>query len=467
VVGRGSVLDHLDRLAALGLVETHDDTGGQRFSMLPTIQAFAAVHARDAGIAETAAARHADYFRRWVAELQDDLAAAGKIVQQRLHADGDNLRAALEWFAGHDAATGLAFAIDLYRYWTFRGSMDEGLAWFETLLQRAGAVEHAPRARFFAASLANYGGHPTVSRRLAEQSLEEYRLRGDAHGLALAAGALGDLELRGALGESVRRSREAAATLESVGDTFYLCWALHNVALGVAQLGDLAEAEHIAVRAIAIARVHGYPLRLAVAFRVLAEILRLRGDLAAAYRLLAESEPLLTGLDDLDVGVYWFDAWAVVAAGLGEIEHARDLAAVALAKATKLAYRFAMADALWAEGEVRLSAGDSAAGSFAGALAIGGSHGLPLRRVEALTGLALAVDDAETAAAATAAAIAVRDDHQLVLPAGVTARLDGVWERWASIVGADRWAQRVGDMSARPHHELLDLLLGALPAQAP
>jgi predicted ATPase len=461
VVGPGPVLDHLDRLAVLGLVETHDDSTGRRCSMLPTIQAYASAYARDSGIAETAAARHADYFRRWVADLQGSLAAASKTAQERLRADRDNLRAALEWFEQHDAATGLAFAMDLYRYWLYRGSMDEGLAWFETLLQRAGAVDHAPRAQIFAASLANYGGHPTVSRRLAEQSLETYRRRGDAHGVALATGALGDLDLRGALGESVRRSREAAATLESIGDSFYLCWALSTLALGLAQLGDLAEAEHTAHRAIAVARQHGHPYRLATGLAVLADILRLRGDLAAVDRLRAESVPLMTGLDDLD-GVYWFAEWAVAAAGLGEIERARDLASVALAKATQLGDVTAMGSALWAEGEVRLTAGEEAAGSFARAFMNLRRHGRPLRRVEVLTGLALAVDDAEIAAAATAAAVALRDDQHMVLPAGVAGRLDRIRERWASSVGADRWAQSVGDVSARPRDEVLDLLRRAL-----
>jgi predicted ATPase/transcriptional regulator with XRE-family HTH domain len=463
VVGPGSVLDHLDRLAALGLVETND-TSGWRFSMLRTIQAFAASHARDAGITETATARHADYFRRWVADLQEELVAASKIVYQRLSADRDNLRAALEWFEQHDAATGLAFAMDLYRYWLYRGSMDEGLAWFETLLQRAGAVEHAPWAQLHAASLANYGGHPAVSRRLAEQSLETYRCRGDVHGVALATVVLGELDLRGALGESVRRSREAAVTLESIGDSSFQCWALFTLASGLAQLGDLAEAEHTARRAIAVARQHGYPYQLATGLAVLTDILRLRGDLAAVDRLRGESAPPMIGLDDLDV--LWFADWAVAAAGLGEIERARDLAADALTKATQRGDGTAMGAALWAEGEVRLTAGEEAAGSFARAFMNLRRHGKPLRRVEVLTGLALAVGDAEIAAAATAAAVALRDDQQMVLPAGVAARLDRIRERWASIVGADRWAQCVGDMSARPHDELRDLLVRAFAAQA-
>ena len=113
-----------------------------------------------------------------------------------------------------------------FRYWVYRGSVDEGLAWYDTLLQRAGAVEQAPRAQLHASFLANYGGHPTVSRRFAEQSLEAYRRRGDAHGVALATGVLGDLDLRGSLEESVRRSREAAATLESIGDSYFLCYVL-------------------------------------------------------------------------------------------------------------------------------------------------------------------------------------------------------------------------------------------------
>ena len=464
VVGQGSVLDQLDRLAALGLVETND-TSGWRFSMLPTIQAFAAAHARDAEIAETATARHADYFRRWVSDLQHDLAAASKTVFQRLSADRDNLRAALEWFEQHDAATGLAFAMDLYRYWLFRGSLDEGLAWFEALLQRAGAVDHAPLARLHAASLANYAGHAEVSRRLAEESLETFRGRGDAHGVALATVALGELDLRGSLEESVRLSREAAGTLESIGDLCFQCWALSTLASGLAQLGDLAEAEQTARRAVAIAGQHGYPYRLATGLAVLADILRLRGDLAAVDRLGAEAvPPLLTGLDDLDV--LWFAERAVAAAGLGEIDRARDLASVALIKATQLGMGTAVGAALWAEGEVRLNAGEEAAGAFAQAFTNLRRHGRPLLQIEVLTGLALSVDDVEIAAAATAAAVALRDDQHMVLPAGVAARLDRIRDRWAPIVSADRWAQCLGAMSARPRDELPDLLVRAFAAQA-
>ena len=467
MVGRGPLLDHLDRLAALGLVETHDDSTGRRFSMLPTIQAFAGSYASDARIADALALRHADFFHRWVADLQTDLAAASTIVQQRLRADGDNLRAAIEWFAENDAATGLAFACDLFRYWGFRGSADEGLAWYDTLLQRAGAVEQAPRAQLFASFLAHYGGHPTVSRRLAEQSMEGYRRRGDAHGVAVAMGVLGDLDLYGALEESVRRSREAAASLEPTGDSYYVSYVLVNLASGLAQLGDLAEAERTVRRAIAVARQHDHPYRLAVGFRVLAGIVRLRGDLVAADRIHAESDSLVTGLDEPRFGATWFAEWAVVAAGLGDIERARDLATVALATATQRAASSVMGWALWAEGEVRLAAGEQAAGSFASALTQMRRHSTPLRRVEVLTGLALAVDEPEIAAAAAAAAVAVRDEQHMVLPPGVAARLDETRKRWASTVGTDRWAQQVSDLSARPHDELLDLLTRGPAAQAP
>jgi tetratricopeptide (TPR) repeat protein len=383
-----------------------------------------------------------------------------------VRADGDNLRASLEWFAQHDPATGLTFASNVGRYWVFRGSMDEGLAWYDTLLQRAGPVEQAPRAQLRASLLANYGGHPTVSRRLAEQSLEAYRHRGDAHGAALATGVLGDLDLRGALQESVRHSREAAATLELTGDSYYLSYVLDNLAGGLLQLGDFAEAERTVRRAIAIARQHGHPYRLAVGIRILASILRLRGDLVAADRLLAESDSLATGLDDVRFGATWFAEWAVVAAGHGDIERALDLAAVALTKATQRADRAAMGWALWAEGEVRLTAGEQAAEPFAQALTKIRHHSFPLRRIEVLTGLALAVDQPDIAAAAAAAAVAVRDEQHMVLPAGIAARLDNISKRWTSIVGTDPWAQRVSDLSTRPHDQLLDLLTRRLAARA-
>jgi hypothetical protein len=304
-----------------------------------------------------------------------------------------------------------------------------------------------------------------VSRRLAEESLETLRRRGDAHGVALATVALGELDLRGSLEESVRLSREAAATLESIGDLCFECWALSTLACGLAQLGDLVEAEHTARRAVDIASQHGYPYRLATAQAVLVDILRLRGDLAAVDRLGAESvPPLLTGLDDLEV--LWFAERAVAAAGLGEIDRARDLASVAVAKATQLGIGTAMGAALWAEGEVRLTAGEEATGSFTRAFTNLRGHGRPLLQIEVLTGLALAVDDVEIAAAATAAAVAVRDDQHMVLPAGVAGRLDRICERWGPIVGADRWTRYVGDMSARPHDELPDMLVRAFAGQA-
>ncbi len=205
---------------------------------------------------------------------------------------------------------------------------------------------------------------------------------------------------------------------------------------------------------------------LAAGFRVLAGILRLRGDLVAADRVLAESDSLMADIGDLRFGTTWFAEWAVVAAGLGDVERARDFAAVALANATESADSTAMGWALWAEGEVRLTGGEQAAGSFARALRNMRRYSLPLRRLEALTGLALTVDDAEIAAAAIAAAVALRDQQHMVLP-GVAARLDEVSQRWAAIVGADRWAQWVGDLSTRPHGELLDLLVRALAAHPP
>jgi predicted ATPase/transcriptional regulator with XRE-family HTH domain len=466
IVGGGSVLDHLDRLAALGLVETHDDTSGRRFSMLPTIQTFAGARARDAGVLERTRARHADFFRRWVAEMHDSLDAASEVVHQRIQADGDNVRAALEWFARHDAATGLNFAIDVYRYWLFRGSMDEGVDWFDTMLRRAGDVERAPFAQLFAASLANYGGRPpTEARRLAEQSLETYRRRGDARGMALATGVLADIDLRGDVAASVRRSQEAVATLEAIGDSFNVRWALSILAFGQAQLGDLAGAESTARRMVAVAREQDNPYRLAAALRTLAIVLRLKGDLADADRFHAESDPLMSGLDDLHLGAQWQAEWAVVAAGVGDLDRARELSEDAVAKASLRADSMAMGVALWAEGEVRLATGAPAVESFVKALTSMGRNGLSLRRVEALVALAFAVDDADVAATAIFAAIAIRDEQHVVFPASVAARLDEIRLRWTSIIGLDQWNRRMDELAARPDDELLDLLIRTIAAR--
>jgi hypothetical protein len=252
-------------------------------------------------------------------------------------------------------------------------------------------------------------------------------------------------------------------TLEAIGDSFNLRWALSVLAVGHAHVGDLPEAENTARRMVAVARQQDNPYRLAAAFGVLAGILRLRGDLVDAERLHAESELLMSGLDDLHFGIQWLAEWAVVVAGLGDIERSRHLAAVARDKATQRADGTAMGEALWAEGEVLLAAGEPAVESFTKALSAMRAHSMPLRRVEALTGLAVAVDDAETAATATAAAITVRDEQHMVLPTAVAARLDEASQRWASTVGTTNWTQQLDELSKRPHAQLLDLLLDERP----
>jgi hypothetical protein len=85
---------------------------------------------------------------------------------------------------------------------------------------------------------------------------------------------------------------------------------------------------------------------------------------------------------------------------------------------------------------------------------------MPLRRIEALSGLAIAAGEADIAATATAAIIAVRDEQHMALPAGVASRLDQAGQRWAAIIGADQWTQHVDALTTRPHDELLDLLVG-------
>ena len=143
-------------------------------------------------------------------------------------------------------------------------------------------------------------------------------------------------------------------------------------------------------------------------------------------------------------GAPWFAEWAVVAAGLGDIERARDLAAVALTKATQ---RAAAGHGMGAVGGGRGAAHRGRAGRRI--LRPGAHemrrHGFPLRRVEVLTGLALAVDEPEIAAAAAAAAVAVRDEQHMVLPAGIAARLDEIWEA----VGIDRRHRPMGAAGER------------------
>ena len=87
----------------------------------------------------------------------------------------------------------LRLAVALYRYWDHREYLSEGRAWFEAVLDLAGAERRkAGRARAlnYAAALAEHQGEHRVAHTRQREALAIYRDIGDRRGEIMVLNAL-------------------------------------------------------------------------------------------------------------------------------------------------------------------------------------------------------------------------------------------------------------------------------------
>jgi predicted ATPase/class 3 adenylate cyclase len=153
---------------------------GERFWMLETIRQFAAEQLDDARLAR----RHAEWYLALAEQAHPQiLRGNAKRWLDRLEAEHDNLRAALDYFA--ETAAGeleQRLAGALWRFWQWRGHLAEG----RRRLERALAADDRPTvarawALFGAGVVVGDTRDPAASRPLFEQALALFEELGDAY----------------------------------------------------------------------------------------------------------------------------------------------------------------------------------------------------------------------------------------------------------------------------------------------
>jgi non-specific serine/threonine protein kinase len=171
----------------------------------------------------------------------------------RLAADYDNLRAALEWaLVDDDPQLGGRLVAALHWYWRIRGPVTEGRRWMEAILSSSGGVE--PRVR------------AAVLTRVGDLAM----LQGD---LTQAADLLA-----------------ASITLaQEVGDRPTTTWAMGQRGLLALHQGQIDQAAVDLTHTLNRARVDGPPAWVPAALGQLASIARRRGDLVQEATLLEEA----------------------------------------------------------------------------------------------------------------------------------------------------------------------------------
>ncbi|MGH9278130.1 MAG: protein kinase domain-containing protein [Acidimicrobiales bacterium] len=190
-----SVASLLDSLVQRCMVEvTGPDDGGRRYRLLETLRQFALAKLESASEAEATRGRHLD----WVLALAEAFdSACGSPEEQpwmeRLAAENDNLRQAMEWGISSRPAQALRLGGLLGNFWARRGDLSEGRRWLREALA---AAPHAPletRALALrrAGVLALLQDDQAAALSLLHAAASAYRRTGDTDGLGHVLGFLG------------------------------------------------------------------------------------------------------------------------------------------------------------------------------------------------------------------------------------------------------------------------------------
>lgn len=137
------VLGGVSSLVEMSLLQRPAEAGQARFSMLETIREYALEQLRARGEKEDRRRRHAVFYSKLAERAEPELTGVKQAEWLvRLEAERANLRAALAWaLDGGDTEVGLLTAARMWRFWQFRGPLDEGRRWLEDLLA---VPTHAP-----------------------------------------------------------------------------------------------------------------------------------------------------------------------------------------------------------------------------------------------------------------------------------------------------------------------------------
>jgi predicted ATPase len=372
----GEVVELLADLVDKSLVEA----GGGRYRMLETVQEFCAERLADDGERERVRAAHAAYFLELARTAEPQLRGPDQLEWlARLDAERGNLHAALRWAAQADPALGLRLLAALSWQGQLRGLPGErvtvaaglletigdeppaGLEEEYTLcLAHAAAADNAhdrrlsvhlerlgdrhprhpflrvlrlmvngpggadgaapadPWSRAFilleSGGRSLLGGERDTAERAFRAALEGFRGTGDRWGVLAALEQLAGLADETRFAALMAEAIDLAGRLGAVEDLTRL---LVRNADGLAGAGRLVDARAEYERAIEFARRTGTPETQAGARRGLADLARLRGDLAAARELY---ERALAGCGRASMGAAR-TRWPILI-GLGRVAEA-------------------------------------------------------------------------------------------------------------------------------------------------
>ena len=265
------VLDLVSRLIDRSLVAVEEGAEA-RYRLLDTVQQYG----QERLLEEDATGIYRTRHRRHMVELVDHhgptlFAGPGAApAAQRLAAEHENLRAALQW--SDDDPDGaddeLRLAAGLWRYWELAGYLVEGRNWLARALARTDGEISELRANALTglASLAAQQGDLAAATAAHEEALAAQRTLGNPMAIAYACSNLANTAVeRGDYARARDLYEESVAISRGAQDERGAAFAMMNLADVVSRQGDAGEAERLYDEALAISRASGDLMGVALA----------------------------------------------------------------------------------------------------------------------------------------------------------------------------------------------------------
>jgi predicted ATPase/DNA-binding CsgD family transcriptional regulator len=277
-----------------------------RLRMLETIREYGLECLRESEEIEECQQAHARYFLALAVQAEQHLKGPQQVAWlHRLEAEQGNLRAALDWFIGHEAADdALRLAGALWRFWFTRGYFQEGQHWLQAALELPQTDQTtALRAKALCGLgwISSFVGDIAAARTILEESAAIFEQVGDKAGLAEALSELGEgvyrkdntMTARTLLEQSVTLSREA-------GDQWILAMSLRTLGQFIYGFDpeDRKRATQLLDESVSLSRKLGDKVGLTRSIEGLMRVSLAQGDVARAAILAKENLILAQELDN-------------------------------------------------------------------------------------------------------------------------------------------------------------------------
>ncbi len=313
-----------------------------RFTMLESIGEYARARFGESAEGERPEHRHALYYLALAERAEPELTGRNQHMWlERVAADYENLRTALEWCSNtpEHVPEGLRIGSSLVMFWFVRGPYRDGVRWLEPLLAKSEGDRSSVRAGALwgAGLMWTLIGDGERGQFLLEQCLELAREQGDDSRTARALSIMGILAFfsddatgaRALLEESVTHARAA-------GDDWCLTDGLATLGSIYPLQGEPELAVAAATEALEMALGAGEDQGLRMSLFALALAAFRRGDLSEARKLGEEGLAVVRELGDRWFTPYFLWVLATVEAEAGQYQRASEVASECLVLAREL-----------------------------------------------------------------------------------------------------------------------------------